>query len=102
MKRRALAGALALFALACEAPVVPGDRASLTGPQAANATVKFIPVEGGCWAIEVQGARYEPVGLPAELLQDGLAIQVWFRPATDLASYCMVAPLVRVDSARAR
>lgn len=101
MKRSAVAGALAFWALACEAPVVPGNPA-LSGPESANATVRFVNLEGGCWALEVRGVRYEPVGLPANLLQDGLEIRVWFRAAPDLASYCMIAPLVRVDSARAR
>ena len=101
MKKSAVGGALALVALACDAPVVPGNPA-LSGQESANATVRFVPLEGGCWALEVGGARYEPVGLPADLLQDGLEIRVWFRAAPDLASYCMMGPLVRVDSARAR
>ena len=74
-------------------PLAPGQ--SL----AAHATVRFVALEGGCWVVETTlGARYEPVNLPPAYRVDGLSVHVVLRDAPDMVSYCMVAPLVRIDT----
>ena len=89
------------FALGCaDTGTAPG--APLPQPLAINATVRFVDIEGGCWALDTPRGRYEPIGLPAEFRVDGLAVAVTIRAAPDMGSICMIAPLVRIDAIRAR
>lgn len=69
---------------------------------ASNATIRFVDIEGGCWALETSGGKYEPINLPDEFRKDGLAVYVVARGAPDMGSVCQMAPLVRLDSIRAR
>lgn len=65
----------------------------------AEATVRFLPLEGGCWVLEVApGRRYEPVNLAPGFRTDGLQVHAVLRDAPNNASICMVGPLVLVDS----
>jgi len=64
-----------------------------------DATVRFVDIEGGCWALVANDAtRYEPVGLPNEFKVDGLRVQATLRQRPDMASICMIAPLAEVLS----
>jgi len=63
-----------------------------------NGTIRFVPVEGGCWALETDQGFYEPVGLPQSLRHDGQRVQAWISQPGNLASICQIGTLVRVDS----
>ena len=69
---------------------------------ASNATVRFVDLEGGCWALETSTGRYEPIGLPQEFRKDGLAVYVVVHGAPQAVSICQMAPLVTLDSIRVR
>ncbi|MDX2061240.1 MAG: hypothetical protein SFV24_25730 [Gemmatimonadales bacterium] len=74
------------------------------GPDARiNATVRFVPIEGGCWVLEARGGkRYEPIGLPEALRRDGTPVSVAIRLRPDLVSICAVGELVDVVAIRER
>ena len=62
-----------------------------------DGTVRFIPVEGGCWALRVNDAvQYEPLGLPAAFRVDGLEVRALLKLRDDLASICMVGRIAEV------
>ena len=67
---------------------------------AGNATVRFIPLGGGCWALETATGRYEPVTLPLAFRTDGRAVYVVLRAAPAVVTTCMIAPLVAIDTIR--
>jgi len=67
-----------------------------------NATVRFVNLEGGCWALETPAGSYEPIGLPAPFRIDGLAVYAVMRGAPGSVSICQMAPLVTLDSIRTR
>ena len=70
---------------------------------AIDATVKHLStVEGGCWTLETQRGRYEPVDLPAEFRVAGKPVRVVLRAADGWASFCMVGAIVHVDTISAR
>jgi len=66
-----------------------------------NGVVRFIDVEGGCWAIESAGDFYEPIDLPEAFEQDGLAVDFEAVERDDLASICQVGPIVELLRIRA-
>ncbi len=92
------------FALGCaDASTEPAGPLRSLGPSfGIEATVRFVPIEGGCWALDTPRGRYEPIGLPPEFRVDGKTVYVTLRPATNAGSYCMLAPLVRIDKIRER
>ncbi len=62
-----------------------------------DGTVRFIPVEGGCWALRVNDVvQYEPLGLPAAFREDGLEVRALLKLRDDLASICMVGRIAEV------
>lgn len=64
-----------------------------------NATVRFVNIEGGCWALETaSGERYEPTNLAAQYRTNGLEVRVVLRDAPDIAGICQMAPFVTIDS----
>ena len=95
---------LVSVAIACGADHLASSGPPLTADQllAGNATVRFVNLEGGCWALETSQGRYEPVGLPAQFRHDGLAVYAVAHGAPSAVSICMIAPLVTVDSIRLR
>lgn len=101
---RRIAGVLfagLLPACSSSAPSPTGQTPPLAAGQVltTDATVRFISIEGGCWAIETApGQRYEPVNLGATFRADGLQVRVVLRDAPDMASICMMGPLVTIDS----
>jgi hypothetical protein len=80
-------------------PKLPGAPPS-SGPvvpiSGASATVEFLNIEGGCWALKIGGELRQPVNLPAEFRQDGLAVSVVIEPVENMASICMIGPIVRI------
>lgn len=102
---RILAGLLGFSGLACAGR----DELTPSGPPlasnqvlGADATVRFVDLEGGCWALVTAAGKYEPAGLPQEFRKDGLAVHVVMRGAPDMGSICQIAPIVRLDSIRVR
>jgi hypothetical protein len=64
-----------------------------------EATIRFVNVEGGCWAIQnAAGQLYEPINLALGFRTDGLSVRVVLRNAPDATSICMIGPLVTIDS----
>jgi hypothetical protein len=78
-------------------PTLPADQRMV-----ADGTIRFVNVEGGCWALATAAGYYEPAGLPPTLRRDGQNVRAWYHAATDLGSICMIAPIVHIDSAVAR
>ena len=64
-----------------------------------NATVRFVAIEGGCWAIRTPDGDYEPANLPEKYRVNGLRVHVVLR-GTRAGSFCMIAPVVTLDSVR--
>ncbi|MHB1312919.1 MAG: hypothetical protein ACYC3L_12960 [Gemmatimonadaceae bacterium] len=63
-------------------------------------TVRFMPVEGGCWAIQTDPrTAYEPTNLPVTFRTDGLRVRFAAGPSR-YGSFCMVGTLVDLDSIR--
>jgi hypothetical protein len=59
--------------------------------------VEFVEVEGGCWQIEGNdGVSYEPINLPLEFQEHGLAVLFSAKHRGDLASTCMVGKIVEI------
>jgi hypothetical protein len=68
---------------------------------ATNATVRYVGLEGGCWALETAGGTYSPTSLPTQFRSDGLAVYV-VAHGSPSADVCMIAPLVSLDTIRTR
>jgi hypothetical protein len=62
-------------------------------------TVRHLEIEGGCWAIETGGERYEPLNLPTDLREDGLRIRFEAEVLPDVATFCQVGPAIEVREA---
>jgi len=92
------------FALSCGTKEVAPSGPLLASNQvlATNATIRFVNLEGGCWALETSTGRYEAIGLPQEFRKDGLAVYVVVHGAPQAVSICQMAPLVTLDSIRVR
>jgi len=68
-----------------------------------DAVVHYAPIEGGCWTLTVAPRKvYQPLDLPADFRHDGMAVRVEFKERPDMASFCMVGPLVQILSISAR
>ena len=64
-----------------------------------DATVRFSPIEGGCWLlVEAAGSRYV-FNLPADFRREGLSVRATIR-GTSWSSFC--GPGVTVDTIRIR
>jgi hypothetical protein len=96
------------LSLACSSapPAGPGlagpalaTEQSLTG----SATVRYSPIEGGCWFLAITGQGvYQPVALPPGFRQDGIPVTVTVHGAPNNVGYCSGAPFVVVDSIAGR
>ncbi len=101
-------GLLAAFALSCAGqnagsePRPAGPPLSASQALSTDATVRLVALEGGCWALQTAQGSYEPIDLPAAFRSDGLPVYVVIRGAPHAVSLCMIAPLVTIDTIRAR
>ena len=100
--RSAVAVLAGLYA-ACSSPSPAQSRGAQSPAPgqvlATDATIRYVGVEGGCWAIDLDsGQRYEPVNLAVDFRKDGLRVHVELRAAPDMVSTCMLGPLVTVES----
>lgn len=91
-------------AVACGSDEVAPSGPPLAATQvvAGQATVRFVNLEGGCWALETSAGKYEPIGLPVQFRKDGLAVYAVVRGAPQAVTVCMMAPLVTLDTIRAQ
>lgn len=66
-------------------------------------TVRFVDLEGGCWAIDLDaaggatGERLQPAGLAEDFRVDSLRVRVRVRPV-DAMSFCMLGRVVEIES----
>ncbi len=100
---------LAILAVSCERSPAPTTNTRQAGPPlganqtlATDAVVRYVGLEGGCWALDTPQGSYEATGLASQYRVDGLAVHVVMRGDTGLVSICMIGPLVSLDSIRAR
>jgi len=93
-----------MLLLACSAtespdPVPGGPPLAANQSVTAPAIIRYNPIEGGCWLLELAGhGRYQPVTLPPAFHQDGAEVAVTVRGAPGYAGICMAGPFVFVDS----
>jgi hypothetical protein len=61
--------------------------------------VQFVDVEGGCWKIAGNdGVSYEPINLPEEFREDGIAVLFKAKHRRDLDSTCMIGQIIELLS----
>lgn len=88
---RAAAVALVLVAVACASGCReddPGESVVLTGTLQDSGL--------GCWVLKSGTDTYELMNLPDEYRKAGLTATVKGKPRPDMASICMVGPIVEV------
>jgi len=84
-----------------EDAVVLGETAGTT---TIVGTVKFVPIEGGFWAIRGREPgsgsmqTYEPVNLPETFQVDGLQVEVRALVRKNQASFRQVGPIIEIRS----
>lgn len=80
-------------------PSVPDGPVLATGEAVtAPATVRYSPIEGGCWALEVEGhGHYQPLTLPAAFQQANAPVTVTIRSVDGVVGFCP-HPYVLLDS----
>ena len=59
-------------------------------------TVRFLNVEGGCWALDICDRRLEPINLDDSYKVDGLPVIATVRAENDKISICMIGQFVSV------
>lgn len=90
---RALAVLLVLFVYPTSCGLFDDSDRTVT----VDGVVQFSPIEGGCWSILGEdGTRYEPINLPQEFQQDGLAVRAALKFRDDMASICQVGRIVEI------
>ncbi len=95
----------AAMLVACAKPLGPlqswrsGPALDVNQTLRTNATVRFVAVEGGCWAIQTPGGDYEAVNLPETFRVNGLRVNVVLR-GTRAVTPCQIAAPVTLDSIR--
>ncbi|HUL04645.1 MAG TPA: hypothetical protein VLV16_15590 [Gemmatimonadales bacterium] len=104
MSRRLLVPALTLAALLLSGFAgCPDSTDPASSGAGVDAVVHYVNVEGGCWTIHVDPNQvYQPLNLPTEFEHDGLAVRVEFQQRNDMATYCMVGPVVQILSIHTR
>ena len=91
-----------LLSTATAALLLSGASCDITSPDLDQlGTVEFVDVEGGCWTIESNGETYEPINLPEEMREDGLAVEFEATVRDDMASICQVGTIVELVRIRA-
>jgi hypothetical protein len=60
-------------------------------------TLRFLDLEGGCWMLENDtGKRFQLVGLPPSLLQNGVRLRLEVKKAERMMGKCQTGEFVRV------
>jgi hypothetical protein len=85
-----------------EEPLVP-DPLNANVQATFDASVQFLNLEGGCWAITPSpNVYYQPLSLPPEFRHDGMKVRVEAKRRDDYGSVCMFGPVVELLSIRSR
>ena len=71
------------------------------GASAVDASVEYVDLEGGCWVLDTDSVRYEPLGLPSDFRVRGLDVRAVIAPE-NAGTYCAVGRVVRVLSIERR
>ena len=90
-------GLLALPVAALCGCSAPSSETTAKTSNREDATVRFVEVETGCWALDTAAGRIQPLDLPEAFRKDGLAVSVELRDAPDMMSSCQVGPLKHVE-----
>ena len=61
-----------------------------------NGTIRYLNIEGGCWAIDIGGRKLQPAELPPSFRVDGLQISARVRAENDMTTYCAFGQIVTV------
>lgn len=81
----------------------PAGGAVPAGAIEGTGTVRFVDLEGGCWAIDLDaaggatGERLQPAGLAEEFKVDSLRVRLRARPV-DAMGFCMLGRIVELES----
>ncbi len=60
-------------------------------------TVRFTPVEGGCWLIRAEDGRaFEPTNLATAFRKDSLRVRATVEARNDLESICQMGQIVDI------
>jgi hypothetical protein len=74
-------------------------REQVVGGREITGTVRFMDLEGGFYGIITDdGARLDPMDLPAQFRQDGLRVRARVEPVPDAVTFRMWGTVVRVLS----
>ncbi|HTU64530.1 MAG TPA: hypothetical protein VMF52_01155 [Steroidobacteraceae bacterium] len=83
-------------------PDVPAKPARVVSPdqsvQRIIGTMHLLWIEGGCWVIETNTGRIQPLGLPEEFKLEGLVVRATVREARNVMTACQVGALRQVES----
>jgi hypothetical protein len=71
-----------VFWLIQRVPILPKGGATL------SATVKFVPIEGGCWMLDTKRGLFSAPDLPKEFRVDGVKVTARVHLAESTAHYC--------------
>jgi hypothetical protein len=77
-------------------PILPKGDATL------SATVKFLPIEGGCWMLDTKRGLFSAPGLPKEFRVNGVKVTARVRLAESTAHYCPMGDGIVVVSSVTR
>jgi hypothetical protein len=81
----------------------PAGGAAPAGAIEGTGTVRFVDLEGGCWAIDLDaaggatGERLQPAALAEEFKVDSLRVRLRARPV-DAMGFCMLGRIVELES----
>ena len=64
-------------------------------------TIRFLDLEGGCWGILTDEDLYEPVNLDARFRIDGMRVDFEAKLRKDMASPCMIGPMIELTKINA-
>ena len=77
-------------------PILPKGGATL------SATVKFVPIEGGCWMLDTNRGLFSAPGLPKEFRVNGVKVTARVQLAESTAHYCPMGDGIVVVSSVTR
>ena len=63
-------------------------------------TIRYVDLEGGCWGLLTDEDLFEPINLASEFRVDGLLVVFEAERREDMASPCMMGPIVELSKIR--
>ncbi len=61
-----------------------------------TATIRYVPINMGFWALEAEGKKYEVLNMPPQLMQDGAKTVVWIKVLQGVVSHNMYGAPVQI------